>query len=50
MILEIRFFQTARGDEPVRDYIRVLTTKERTPRTEIEIALRRFANYADQGG
>jgi len=27
--LEIRFFQTARGDEPVREYIKALSDKER---------------------
>ncbi|MBI2341039.1 MAG: type II toxin-antitoxin system RelE/ParE family toxin [Deltaproteobacteria bacterium] len=111
MILDIRFFQTARGDEPVKDYIRTLPAKERariegclytlgitgrldmphgrklagykglyevrsgrhrilygihddeaimstafvkksqeTPRAEIEVALRRLANYVSQGG
>lgn len=111
MILEIRFFQTARGDEPVREYLKALPAKERarvegclyvlgttgrldmphgrklvgykdlfevragrhrilyaihdgeaimltafvkksqeTPRAEIEVALRRLANYVSEGG
>lgn len=29
MKLEIRFFQTARGDEPVADYLKGLSVKER---------------------
>ncbi|MBI2083728.1 MAG: type II toxin-antitoxin system RelE/ParE family toxin [Deltaproteobacteria bacterium] len=29
MKLEIRFFQTARGDEPVKDYIKELSAKDR---------------------
>lgn len=111
MKLEIRFFRTARGDEPVAEYLRQLPTKERvkiegclyvlattgrldmphgrkivgqkdlfevrsgrhrifytfcknevillnafmkksqeTPRGEMELALRRLANYVSQGG
>lgn len=111
MKLELRFFQTARGDEPVKDYIKGLSAKDRskiegclyaltttgkldmphgrklvgqkdlfeiragrhrlfyafhegevvllhsfmkksqeTPKGEIELAVRRFANYISLGG
>lgn len=111
MNLDIRFFRTARGDEPVADYIRALPVKDRakveaclyvlattgrldmphgrkmagfkdlyevrsgrhrilygihdgeavlltafmkksqeTPKGELDVALRRFANYVSQGG